>query len=115
MTIVNSSTQLTGVTASSDANSDGQTNLQEYLAGTNPRDGASRLQFSSFAANESNIVLRFQAEPGRTYRMQKRAALESGTWQPFDTDGPFNAVTPSVVTDTPSAGESRSFYRLLTP
>jgi hypothetical protein len=101
--------------ASTDADKDGQNNLEEYLAGTNPKNGADRLRFSEIVPTAAGIALRFVAEPGRTYRIQRRDALDAGTWQPVTTFNPQAARMTQEFLDDSVSGAAQRFYRLLTP
>ena len=98
-----------------DPDHDGFTNVQEYVAGTHPRDGASFLHFESVGAAAGGSEIHFVAVAGRTYSVQYRDALGSGEWQKL-LDVPAQATT-QVIAITDSAGLDRGerFYRLVTP
>jgi hypothetical protein len=53
-----------------DADGDGQSNLGEFLAGTDPRDGASRLAVSTFSRSETTMSLTWSSVPGKSYIIQ---------------------------------------------
>ena len=55
--------------ASADSDGDGPTNLQEFQAGTNPRDPRSVLRISSVAISSSNVVISFPSVTGKLYRL----------------------------------------------
>jgi hypothetical protein len=97
-----------------DRDSDGLTNLQEYLAGTNPSQAASSLRFVSVDATASGIRLRFEAVANRTYRIEYRDAISSGTWQRLVdvSSGPASEIIETM--DPASTGAAR-YYRLVTP
>jgi hypothetical protein len=101
--------------AATDADSDGQTNFEEYLAGTNPANGADRLRFSEIVPTAAGVALRFVAEPGRTYRIQRRDALDAATWQPVTTFNPQPTRMTQEFLDDSVSGAAQRFYRLLTP
>lgn len=63
-----------------DADSDGLSNLQEYRAGTNPRDASSTLSLNA-SLSGGTAVIRFIAMPGRSYGVYYRDALTQGSWQ----------------------------------
>lgn len=66
-------------TLSTDSDADGLSDLAEFLAGTNPVNPESRLQFSSIApGTDGTITLSWSCVPGRAYRIQSRQ--EEGPW-----------------------------------
>ncbi len=60
-----------------DADGDGHTNLQEYLAGTDPHDPTSVLRFESVQQDGKNLRIRFSSALGKSYRVQRRPDLLS--------------------------------------
>jgi hypothetical protein len=101
--------------AAQDADSDGLTNGQEYLSGTDPRDPGSFLRVSCPAVIGGQAMIQFQAVAGKTYTVQYRNLAESGTWQKFQDVG-APAATQIVTLLDPAVGEEgRRFYRLVTP
>jgi len=100
----------THAVASADADGDGQSNLHEYLAGTEPLNAASALRVTG-SAFASGFILDWPGVPGKTYQVQFCDALGSG-W----TDLPGARYTAGagqtslVHTDT-TAVASR-FYRV---
>ena len=101
--------------ANGDADGDGFTNFQEYLAGTNPRDSQSLLKIDSVTLSSASLSLRFTCVTGHTYSIQYRDNLAAGSWQKLvDLDAASTNATVQV--DDPSAaGASTRFYRLVTP
>jgi hypothetical protein len=94
-----------------DADGDGQINLDEYLAGTDPKDADSRFELEVLREGFQPSLM-FRAVSGRTYTVQFSEILEDGSWQKLrDVSGISGAVT---VND---AGPlvSQRFYRLVTP
>jgi len=74
---------VTGASASADADGDGTTNLMEYLAGTDPRSGASVFRPSS-RVESGKLILTVPTVSGRSYRVWGTANLQ-GTWTAHDT------------------------------
>jgi hypothetical protein len=98
--------------AAEDADGDGMTNLEEYLAGTAPRDASSR--FVQSLAREGGVpVIRFIARAGRGYTVLFSEDL--GDWQRLSDVSPQPADGEVSVADPAAAGESRRFYRVVTP
>ena len=101
--------------AASDQDGDGQTNEQEYLAGTDPLDSASFLtvSFQSIAGN--NITLTLAAAAGRTYRVQTSTDLVAANWTTEQTIAPLmaNQTLHPVISAAP--GTVRVFVRVLAP
>src|SRR5439155_25048091 len=89
------------------------TNLQEYLAGTDPHNAASYLKINSIAPSGGNMAIFFTAISGHSYTVQSRSNLLVGAWQKVVDVGPFSTTTPVQVVDT--ASSKARFYRLATP
>lgn len=72
----------TNVDANADPDGDGMSNLQEYLAGTNPTDSNSVLRITFVARDPAlqNTTLDWLSVPTRAYAVQSRPSLSSGTW-----------------------------------
>jgi hypothetical protein len=95
-----------------DPDGDGQSNLQEYVAGTNPLDAQSRLKIDSIAVT-SGITLSFLAASNRTYTVQFTGAPDSGEWQKL---ADISARPTDHVEFIPDVTASTNrFYRLVTP
>jgi hypothetical protein len=69
--------------AADDADGDGMSNWEEFLAGTSPTDDASFLwmQITPTPDVGSDILLSWPAKAGRSYRVQFTDDLSSGEWQ----------------------------------
>jgi hypothetical protein len=95
--------------ANGDSDGDGRTHLEEYLAGTNPRDPASRLVIE-VATGDSGTELTIPAIPGRVYRIWAQNGLGDTSWIPLGslvgpaTAGPIRFRDPAV--------ESARFYQI---
>lgn len=101
--------------AALDADLDGFSNLQEYLAGTNPQSAASRLQFDSVTQNGANVQMQFTARADHTYSILYRDAFAVGAWLKL-TDVPAEASPrPVVILDAIQPNQPQRFYQIVTP
>ncbi|MBI5387486.1 MAG: lamin tail domain-containing protein [Verrucomicrobia bacterium] len=100
-----------------DPDGDGMTNLHEYLAGTDPRDGSSVLRVTlqqELAETGTNVVLQFPGLRGRTYSvLSAETAAAIGVLltdiDPLPVDQ-MVTVTHALPPNTP-----RRFYRVISP
>jgi hypothetical protein len=71
-----------------DADGDGAPNWQEYLAGTDPTNPGSVLQFggAGFPAGGSGFALSWLTAPGKTYILESIPALGRGNWTAINTN-----------------------------
>ena len=98
-----------GIDPNADPDGDGQSNLQEYLAGTNPTDGTDYLHITaeSFAPGGASATLTWSSVPTRFYYIQKTPALNPlPTW--FDSG--LSLISPSAGSTT-----TRSFADINAP
>jgi len=99
-----------------DADGDGALNWQEYLAGTNPTNGMSRLQFTSASLSTNGVsgaAIDWLTAPGKTYILQSSPALNSGNWTPLNTNSGDGNPYQCIVTNL--SGNARFFQILLQP
>lgn len=98
--------------ANADPDHDGMTNLDEYLAGTNPNDAQSRLGFETATYNQAKraLVLRWLTAPGKTYRVEASPDIQTSNWSVIAAgiqgDGEFQEWTHENSTS------NARFYRL---
>ena len=100
--------------AAADPDGDGLTNLQEYLAGTNPTQSGSALRITSIedlGANSTRLV--FFAVSNKTYGVEYKKFLDDPSWTTLSniTAAPSNR-TFFINTTVPTTNR---FYRLRTP
>jgi Tol biopolymer transport system component len=95
--------------ASDDADGDGMSNLQEYLAGTSPIDPTSALRLSAAVPANSKMNLTWPAVTGRSYQIQYKTNLTDPVWL----TAPGNVwVMGGQGSYLAPATQPRSFYRL---
>ncbi len=97
-----------------DADHDGFTNLEEYLAGTDPRDPASRLSLDGVVRDGDGVRILFTAITGRSYAIQYREDVAGSSWQTLSAFSPGLADAQQSALDSAPPGSHR-FYRLVTP
>ncbi len=100
-------------TANQDADGDGMTNLQEYLAGTNPLDPASDLRLTM--TTDASVELSFTAAADRSYTVEYSDSLAPDNWQRL-ADIPALSSPPTrqvQIQDTTPNGTR--YYRVRTP
>jgi len=104
---------LTTLSASGDADGDGATDLEEYLADTNPLDPTDSLEILTIALspNQSQATVAWKSKPTRQYQLQSRSDLgPSGAWVDSGLGLQSPAPNSSVMTRTVPAGAAPEFY-----
>lgn len=100
------------VAADQDFDGDGSTNLQEFLAGTNPRDPRSVFHARLENASPDSIKLSWSSAFGRSYTVQQSGVLDAHNWTDLITvDGtpPLNFIeVPAQISN------ERTFFRIIT-
>ena len=100
--------------AALDPDGDGQTNLQEFQAGTQPNNPASALRISlaRLSPDGGRIELQFQGVHGRGYSLWRRTLIGNDAWQ--KTGEVLNAPSDQMfqVTDPILPGDTQKFYQL---
>ncbi len=98
-----------------DKDNDGQTNLAEYTAGTNPTDSASVLRITNVRRQGNDVVISFVAAPNKAYRIEAGTTLADS----FPLFIQNVAATPlggtRQVTHTGGGSLPARFYRAVTP
>jgi len=98
--------------AQPDTDRDGLTDLEEVLAGTDPTQAASRLQWVAPRLRaDGSFELRWQAAPGRVYHIEFTDDLSRAPWQTLTTQTATSAGILTLLDPTTSPITHR-FYRL---
>lgn len=104
----------TNINANADPDHDGMSNLQEYLAGTDPNNANSvlRITAGSFSSGGVNASLTWDSVPTRYYYLLKTPSLTSPVW----VDSGLGLISPSAGSTTTSGfGDTNAparFYRV---
>ena len=99
----------TSLAPNADADGDGQSNRDEYAAGTNPSDGADLTRLRVVSAPP--VVLEFHGKAGRSYTVERMTGTDPGEWQEVQAIGPL-AVDGAVQVSDAGAPLNRGIYRL---
>jgi hypothetical protein len=87
-----------GANPGDDADGDGMSSKQEYLAGTDPNDSLDKLAITSFSANSGGtaVNLTWDSVATRCYTIEKTLDLNSSTW----VDSGLGLITPDGAMTT---------------
>lgn len=98
--------------AALDLDTDGQTNLQEFIAGTDPSDLMSRFEVKSLSTPDSENpgFLQWTAVIGKTYILEHSSTgLNAEDWSAIDS---HTATQTQGSFTLPSSSENLGFYRI---
>jgi uncharacterized repeat protein (TIGR01451 family) len=96
-----------------DADGDGHTNLQEYLAGTDPHDANSNMRIATIQLASDTFRISFTSVLNKLYRVESASDPLSNSWQTL-TNNIRGSGTIMQVTDHNLSGQSRVYrVRLL--
>jgi CSLREA domain-containing protein len=98
-----------------DADHDGLTNLQEFMAGTNPLDGASWFRVMVVARSANDFVVTFApAIAGKSYRLERKNALTDANWGSIAGVADLTPVSTGTaqITDPGGASVAKHFYHV---
>ena len=87
------------------------TNLQEFLAGLDPKNANSVLRITSVARSGSSVLVGFPSVTGKIYQLQYRDDLVAGIWNPL-VDGIVGTGATLQITDPSGSGLTKRFYRI---
>ncbi|MEP6955248.1 MAG: DUF1800 family protein [Chthoniobacterales bacterium] len=100
-----------GLSPGVDSDFDGQTNLAESLAGTNPFDASSVLRQTQVGVASGNITLKWISVFGPRYQVQTSATLFAPNWQ--DLGPPFAGSGQEMTASFGQiVGEQQKYYRV---
>jgi hypothetical protein len=97
--------------ANVDSDGDGMKNIDEFKAGTDPKNPNSRFAISSVDQSGGNPRINFTGVSGKTYRLEYRDDLTSGSWSTL-VDQIFGTGALIQIVDPSAGGLSKRFYRL---
>ena len=102
-----------GGNPSADPDLDQQSNLQEYIAGTDPTDPNSYLKVQAITSS-GGALLQFVMRSNHTYTIQTRNSWDLAPWQKVSDFPALPTNRLVTITNTVEGVESR-YYRLVTP
>ena len=96
-----------------DFDGDGQSDLAEFLAGTDPTNSASVLRLTqSLVPGGGMVSVQWDAIAGRKYRLQFKSAVTGATWQDVAGDVVAGGPTATKV-DAAINGITQRYYRVI--
>jgi hypothetical protein len=98
--------------AADDPDGDGMSNLQEYWAGTDPKNAGSSLRLFYAQGPDGSPTLGFEALAYRAYTIQRRLSLD-GPWLNYQSV-PAEPQARFLQFEPPTSGTTQSFFRVLT-
>jgi hypothetical protein len=102
-----------GINPNADSDGDGVSNLEEYLAGTNPTNAADRLRITAFTSSPqgTNVTVTWSSVLTRAYSIQQSTDLASPTW----VDSGVGVILPTGLSSSRNLTNSlvaNRFYRV---
>ena len=104
-----------GIDPNADPDGDGLSNLQEFLAGTDPRDSNSRLTATATRNGLNQVVIHFTAQPYVAYTLQFKNDLTDAAWTKLGDIDAADSLRKVDIADTTGSAGSKRFYRVVTP
>lgn len=101
------------VSQTADADGDGRSNYEEYLAGTDPKNANSCLTVKTFAPLPGGgFTLTWDTITGKTYRIERSPTLSTGQWTILQSGVPGDGTIKSFTDSNPGANP-KLFYRIV--
>lgn len=97
--------------AGDDADGDGLSNMQEYLAGTSPVDANSALRIVAIEGNETNVLICFASVTNKQYRLEWSDG-PVGPWTNIVADAIAGTGDKIQVPDASAAAMPQRYYRV---
>ncbi|MFW2479242.1 MAG: hypothetical protein ACN4GF_03825 [Lentimonas sp.] len=92
-----------------DLDGDGQSNGDEYIAGTDPDDASQLYVLTSQSVTISGFEVVLAGKAGRTYELSRKLDLTAPTWTPVDSEV---VVSDGTVTLQDSSSFDKAFYQV---
>lgn len=100
------------VSKTDDADGDGRTNYEEYLAGTDPKNANSRLTVKTFTPLPGGgMSFTWDTITGKTYRIERSTSLTPSQWSVLQ-DNIEGDGTLKTFSDSAPASDPHQFYRI---
>jgi hypothetical protein len=96
---------------SQDSDDDGMTDIEEYIAGTNPNDPTSKLKIECVNPKTQGklFIFKWKGVPGRTYKVERMTDL-SGTFETIASDIVSGSTEYTMTCST--EGLEKGFFRI---
>jgi hypothetical protein len=94
-----------------DPDADDMTNIDEYEAGTNPKNPSDVFMVRSINESGSGFSMAVPGKAGRIYTLQRSIGLQSTSWVDVSSQGPLSVSATVTLTDTVSP-TPHVFYRV---
>ena len=104
-----------GVDPNADPDHDAMSNLQEYIAGTDPTNPLSVLKVQLLNARGGGALIRFSSMPDISYTLQYRTNLSQGTWLKLRDFAPQPGTNQVQYLDSAAGLPGPRWYRIATP